>query len=829
MKRLQLPAWGSSYFEVGSALDVRRWIWITLLSSLGVLLLGLLSASPLAERQARAEAEKRGLAVEMEDFRLGWFEAELSKVQVRLTGVPNISVHIERVLVEFSLGSPRLRSILAEDGKVAISGSVNEVRSSLSKWRDSRPKVGPAREKRSPTERTEILRRFEIEWIGAFENSDKQIVSGLNVERGPKGLRVGADLVEAASSGLSAQVAGSLLQAQSPSFDLSQAEKLGATEMRITYNTPEEESPEEEQSTQGQGAQPKAPGKPDALATSSSKDGDDLESDDADAGLGDSIEKDSDRVVRLAAFIKFLREKVQTLLPPRAQVDRLWFTYRRGDEKLHVGPSLLTLEKQKGDLVMQVTPRGSARGTPLSLALTVLPESAPVAMKVALKGGPVSLSTLGVSEGAFGLSGVSDTQLSGTVSAELDQGATTISGGGEAFVEGLAIDSPRLSDNLVTFPKLTLSGKGVMHIDGTLLRVEEAKMHLGEAGFLGAFEVQGGDAFVTLKARAAAPLVSCQALLDSAPRGLLGAAEQMNFEGTFSLDLNVEADTRKLSDMKVRWDFKNGCRVTKVPAELDPDQFRGLFRREVVGAGGFPVDLEFGPLSTNWVPWEEVSPYVEKALLVTEDGRFFRHRGFDDRAIESAIRANVKSGHFVRGASTISMQLAKNLYLSRKKTLARKFQEAALTSLLEQNFEKDELLELYVNVVEFGPGIYGIRRAAEHYFQTTPDRLTAAQSFFLASVLPAPTRQYFEEGGSLNPARANLVRRLLTISHSREALTETELEEALEEQLVFGEPRTLPEKDDSEGEAENAPREEREKSPTLNPSPFVDEPIFPAR
>lgn len=770
----------------------------------------------------------------MGDFRLGWFEAELSRVKVRLKGVSNVSIEIQRVAVDFSLGSPRLRRIIAEDGRVKIFGKVDDVRSALLRWRRGQPEVNPPRQEKASSERTEVLRRFEVEWSGAFDKGDKQFVSGLNVERGPNGLRVGADLVEASRAGLSAQIAGSIFKAKSASFDLSQAEELGAAEMRLTYNAPVPESTDAEKSP----AEQTSP-RPTASPTPSPEDEDAPASDDPDAGLKDSLEKDSARVARLKDALTLLRENVQTLLPPKAQVEKLWLTYRRGEEKLHVGPSLLHLAKEKGSLALQVTPRGNAKGTPLSLALTVFPENAPVAMKMTIKGGPVSLRTLGVTEGAFGLSGVSDTQVSGSFSAELDQNASTIQGGGEAWIDGLALDSPRLSETLVTFPKLALSGKGEVRIDGTLLKLEEARLRLGEAAFVGAFEMEGGEAFVTLKASASAPLVSCQALLDSSPRGLLGAAEQMQFEGTFSLDVGVEADTRKLSDMKVRWDFKNGCHVTKVPVELDPEQFRRLFRREVLGAGGFPVELTFGPLSSDWVAWEEVSPYVEKALLVTEDGRFFRHQGFDDRAIESAIRANVTSGHFVRGASTISMQLAKNLYLSRKKTLARKLQEAALTSLLEQNFEKYELLELYVNVVEFGPGIYGLRQAAQYYFNTTPDRLTTAQSFFLASVLPAPTRRYFEEDGSLSNGRADLVQRLLKISHAREALTDGELAEALNEQLVLGQPGTLPQTEGSTEKDTSGPGDGGEKSPgvfrkdsvfpELTPKDSINAPIFPAR
>jgi membrane peptidoglycan carboxypeptidase len=240
--------------------------------------------------------------------------------------------------------------------------------------------------------------------------------------------------------------------------------------------------------------------------------------------------------------------------------------------------------------------------------------------------------------------------------------------------------------------------------------------------------------------------------------------------------------------MQVHWDFENACKVSAAPPELDPARFRSAFFRDVVGAGGAPLRVESGPATASWVPLAELSPYVESALLVTEDGRFYRHDGFDDRAIESAIRANTSAGRFVRGASTLSMQLAKNLYLTREKTLARKLQEAALTVLLEQSFEKRELLELYVNSVEFGPGVYGIGPAAEYYFRTEASQLGAAQAFFLASILPAPTRQYFGADGRLSPARAALVRRLLEIAKQRKLLGDHELAVALASELVFGQP-----------------------------------------
>jgi monofunctional biosynthetic peptidoglycan transglycosylase len=461
------------------------------------------------------------------------------------------------------------------------------------------------------------------------------------------------------------------------------------------------------------------------------------------------------------------------------------------------------------------------------------PASADHAASLALQGGPVSLSTLGIEEGAFGLQGVAHTRLSGNALIQLSQDARTVNGKGESTISDLTLESTRLSEQLVSFPRLHVAGSGLFAVDGTHYQLKEARLALGDTNFEGAFEMQRGTDFVSLNATAKAPLVSCQALVDSAPRGLLGAVERIEFDGTFSLDAGVEADTRHLSKMKVRWDFKNDCRAKRIPAELDPSRFHSVFSREVTGAGNYPMTQEFGPLSGNWVSYQQLSPFVEKALLVTEDGRFFRHNGFDDRAIESAIGDNARAGRFVRGASTISMQLAKNLYLSRDKTLARKFREAALTSLLEQTFTKQEILELYVNVIEFGPGIYGIERAAEYYFKSTPEELSAAQAFFLASILPAPSVEYFGADGTLSVRRHETIQRLLEIAHKRQSLTDEQVAFAQNEVLIFGRKNTTPEAVSAESaagkQASGAQQnDQREVDPSqLDPFPLAPKEALP--
>jgi membrane peptidoglycan carboxypeptidase len=174
--------------------------------------------------------------------------------------------------------------------------------------------------------------------------------------------------------------------------------------------------------------------------------------------------------------------------------------------------------------------------------------------------------------------------------------------------------------------------------------------------------------------------------------------------------------------------------------------------------------------------------------LICEDGGFLRHHGFDRQAIENSIKENVKAGRFVRGASTISMQLAKNLYLSFDKTLSRKLQEAVLTTLLEQELSKEEMMELYLNVIEYGPGIYGITAAAEHYFKTTPAALSLGQALYLASVLPSPTRHHFTEAGPVSDGWKRYLQKLMRIAVKIGRISEAEYEAALEEEIQFGVP-----------------------------------------
>lgn len=150
-------------------------------------------------------------------------------------------------------------------------------------------------------------------------------------------------------------------------------------------------------------------------------------------------------------------------------------------------------------------------------------------------------------------------------------------------------------------------------------------------------------------------------------------------------------------------------------------------------------------MAGTWVSYDAVSEDLKRAVIAAEDSKFARHKGFDWRALRFAALANWKRRKWVVGGSTITQQLARNLYLSGQPLLRRKAQEAAIAVMLETLLSKRRILELYLNVVEWGDGLFGIRAAADHYYERGPSELDLQQSAVLAAILPDP-RTYDRHG-----------------------------------------------------------------------------------
>ena len=144
-------------------------------------------------------------------------------------------------------------------------------------------------------------------------------------------------------------------------------------------------------------------------------------------------------------------------------------------------------------------------------------------------------------------------------------------------------------------------------------------------------------------------------------------------------------------------------------------------------------------VSHQWIAYGNISPHLKRAVLVGEDIGFFDHQGFAMEEIKIAVREAVEEGKGLRGASTLTQQLAKNLWLSPSRNPLRKVEEALLTWQLEQHLEKRRILELYLNVVELGPGLYGAEAAARHYFGKSAGALNEAEAAQLAASLPKPS------------------------------------------------------------------------------------------
>jgi monofunctional biosynthetic peptidoglycan transglycosylase len=150
-------------------------------------------------------------------------------------------------------------------------------------------------------------------------------------------------------------------------------------------------------------------------------------------------------------------------------------------------------------------------------------------------------------------------------------------------------------------------------------------------------------------------------------------------------------------------------------------------------------------LAHEWVPYERISPWLKRAVIAAEDARFAEHGGIDWEALRKAFSENIEAGHVVRGGSTISQQLAKNLFLSPERSYWRKLQEAVLAMMLEQALSKRRILELYLNLIEWGNGVFGAAAAAEHYFDAEPGDLGRWQASLLAARIPNP-RYYSDRG-----------------------------------------------------------------------------------
>jgi hypothetical protein len=494
----------------------------------------------------------------------------------------------------------------------------------------------------------------------------------------------------------------------------------------------------------------------------------------------------ADRAGRLRALRTVLLPLLREGLARDAQLglDGISARVERGGETLSFGPSRLALQRESDSLRVSLTPDASELGvTPLALNVTMPLSEAPI--HVIAKGGPVSFASLGVRAGQMGLGDVRQATLAVDGTADFSQDFENVDVDGKLAVRGLLLQRKELSQKPVGPWGFDVSLKARARLDGRDVQVTTSEAHVGEvrAELSGRIEDTPGRRHI--EGRLRVPLSGCQSVLEAAPRGLLPLVRDMRLSGSFGIDLQVRYDALAPKDTRVVLSVQNECKVQGVPLELNAQRFSRPFLREVKAPDGSPMTIESGPGTPSWVSIDDMSRHLETAVLICEDSRFHAHAGFDFLALENALKDDLKQGRFARGASTVTMQLAKNLYLGMEKTLGRKLQEALLTVLLEQQLDKRRILELYLNVVELGPGLYGVGDAAQYYFATPARALSLGQSLYLASILPNPSYSRFGPDGKLKPQWLSYLHRLMHIAHKIKRIDDSELQAALEEEIAF--------------------------------------------
>ncbi|MEN0060210.1 MAG: biosynthetic peptidoglycan transglycosylase [Bdellovibrio sp.] len=236
--------------------------------------------------------------------------------------------------------------------------------------------------------------------------------------------------------------------------------------------------------------------------------------------------------------------------------------------------------------------------------------------------------------------------------------------------------------------------------------------------------------------------------------------------------------------------------------------------------------VELCPGSSRYVSLNKISSYLQKTIILTEDSNFWNHKGFDWKSIEKNAREGWETGTFKRGGSTITQQLAKNMFLTKDRTFLRKALEAIITDRIESTLNKKEILERYLNVVEFGKNIYGVQMAAKYYFKKTPAELNIVESAFLAMLLPNPVqyaKSYYRK--ELTPFAKSRLQRIIEDMHRYNRITQEEYDSAIYEASHFFQPPPPPEEPLEAGDpafiGEENPADDDSSDPTEDPNTKV--------
>jgi len=306
---------------------------------------------------------------------------------------------------------------------------------------------------------------------------------------------------------------------------------------------------------------------------------------------------------------------------------------------------------------------------------------------------------------------------------------------------GFTLTEPSLARQPVTLGELSIHGdvwfESLQHLEGQLLLSQGAV----------SAQVEGSMRDDRVHVHAALASLQCQALFDALPSELVGPLEGTQLRGNIEGDLEMSfamnsSREQQPGSIHVDFPFFERCEVAHDAPAVDVSALAGPYRHTFIDATGREQERVMALGASGFAPIGSIER-VAAAFVTLEDGRFWRHDGFDLEQIERAWWHNLSERRLARGASTITQQTARNLYLGLDRSFSRKLQEAMIAARLEAVLTKARILELYLNVIELGPGIHGVEAASQAYFGKPARSLTTLEAIHLASLAPAP-RPLFE-------------------------------------------------------------------------------------
>ncbi len=763
-----------------------------------VLLVAVFAFGPIVRSRVAKEGERRRVDVTVGTVRPGFFAVALKDVRVRLKGVEGLEVRLDEVKVDLSAGFS-VRAVAAHGGEVRIEGEPEDVVERLRAYqKNGSPTAASDKEKghRTPMSADGLALVWKI------ANEGEITGAAIRVSRDDDAIRLGAARVAATYKRASLEVIGGDVELGPDGV----ARRVAATSVTIGQEPSKTPAAASKPSTTG--ASDPLPPPPPPLPQAGGR---------ARGGKAQpvkvktAVEPTADEPVLPLPDLHALRARIATLastmgnrIPDGSKVDLAGLSVKIdiGGEPFAFGPGPFTMER-RGDMVRLTFASDKAAGpgsTPLSIDAELPLGAGDVTAR--MSGGPVSLALLGVKEGTKGLFDVAKGAVSGKGQLVLSAAGDAVTFDGQIALRTISIKQPRLSAEPLRGIDFAVMARGVLD-DAGRLRVDDAQLDMGALHVKTHGTIEETKDHFGLSLSVDIAPAACQALLDSTPQGLLPTVRTARMTGTFGATSRVVFDTRAIDKLVLDYQIDDRCKISEVPRDLSRDRFSGAFTYRTYHPDGTPSDTSTGPGSSAWTDLDNISPFMIAAVLTTEDGAFYKHHGFNHSAIRNSAAANLKARRFVRGASTITMQLAKNLFLSREKTLSRKIEEVILTDYLEQAFRKDDMMELYLNVIEFGPDVYGVTRAAEHYFGRRPEELNLPECFFLASIMPSPVRYgRLRDKGQVSEGWMRHVQALMEIAAKNGKVSKAELAEGLAQPIVFikpGEPRPEPRKPVSAG------------------------------